>query len=99
MSGLGWSDERFRRWEAKVSPFREKRPHIHVMLISHNVQALESLLQARERAGLAGKGELAAARRAAGEREAELRQAMREGEAKLRERIGRLDDDAQELRR
>ncbi|CAK0760107.1 hypothetical protein CVIRNUC_002744 [Coccomyxa viridis] len=59
----------------------------------------EAELKARERAGLAGKGELAAARRAAGEREAELRQAMREGEAKLRERIGRLDDDAQELRR
>ena len=69
------------------------------MLTSHNGQGLEGLLQARERAGAAGKGELAAARRAAGEREAELRQAMREGEAKLRERIGRLDDDAQELRR
>ena len=69
------------------------------MLSSCNDQAPESLLQARERAGAAGKGELAAARRAVGEREAELRQAMREGEAKLRERIGRLDDDAQELRR
>ena len=69
------------------------------MLTSRNDQASRSLLQARERAGAGSKSELAAARRAAGEREAELRQAMREGEAKLRERIGRLDDDAQELRR
>ena len=42
---------------------------------------------------------MAAAKRAAGEREAELRQAMRDGEAKLRERITRLDEDNQELRR
>ena len=51
------------------------------------------------RSGAAGKGEMAAAKRAAGEREAELRQAMRDGEAKLRERIARLDEDNQELRR
>lgn len=58
-----------------------------------------TLLQTRERAGTAGRGELAAAKRAAEEREAELRRAMREGEAKLRERIARLDDDNQDLRR
>ena len=56
-------------------------------------------MQARERSGSASRGELAAAKRAADEREAELRRAMREGEGKLRERISRLDDDNQELRR
>lgn len=44
-------------------------------------------------------GRLAAAKRAAEEREAELRRAMRDGEAKLRERITRLDEDNQDLRR
>ncbi len=56
-------------------------------------------VQARERSGSASRGELAAAKRAADEREVELRRAMREGEAKLRERISRLDEDNQELRR
>ena len=36
---------------------------------------------------------------AAEEREAEVRKAMREGEAKLRERIARLDADNQDLRK
>lgn len=56
-------------------------------------------MQARERSGSASRSELAAAKRAADEREVELRLAMREGEAKLRERISRLDEDNQELRR
>ncbi len=56
-------------------------------------------MQARERSGSASRAELAAAKRAADEREAELRRGMRDGEAKLRERISRLDDDNQELRR
>lgn len=59
-------------------------------------------LQARERErerGAPDDARLAAARRAAEEREAELRMAMRDGEAKLRERISRLDEDKQDLRR
>ena len=59
-------------------------------------------LQARERErerGAPDDARLAAARRAAEEREAELRRAMRDGEAKLRERISRLDEDNQDLRR
>lgn len=53
----------------------------------------------REHGAPEDAGRLAAARRAAEEREAELRRAMRDGEAKLRERIARLDDDNQDLRR
>ena len=56
-------------------------------------------MQAQERTGPASRSEVAAAKRAAEEREAELRRVMREGEAKLRERIARLDEDNQELRR
>jgi len=56
-------------------------------------------MQAKDRTGTASRGEVAAAKRAADEREAELRRAIRDGEAKLRERISCLDNDNQELRR
>ena len=52
----------------------------------------------RERAGADGE-RLDRLRRAADEREAELRSAMRDGEARLRDRIARLDADNQDLRR
>ena len=42
---------------------------------------------------------LAAARRASDERESELRKAMRDGEAKLKDRVERLEADNALLRR
>lgn len=69
------------------------------MTWSHKDALTGFSVQARERTGSASRSELAAAKRAADEREVELRRGMREGEAKLRERISRLDEDNQELRR
>lgn len=64
----------------------------------------EGLLAEAKQKGEVEKGgalssALAAARRASDEREGELRKAMREGEAKLKDRVERLESDNASLRR
>ncbi len=64
----------------------------------------EGLLAEAKQKGEVEKGgalssALAAARKASDERENELRKAMRDGEAKLKERVERLESDNASLRR
>lgn len=64
----------------------------------------EGLLAEAKQKGEVEKGgalssALAAARKASDERESELRKAMREGEAKLKDRVERLETDNASLRR
>ena len=69
------------------------------MQAAHNSDVLAQVGRAEAEKGASVTTLLANARRAADDREAELRKAMREGEAKLQTRNSQLESDIAGLRR